>query len=105
VGCSDLARIEAEIHCRDGASKWVWLNMRAARDESGNAVHFEGTVEDITDRREATEHLRFLAYYDPLTGCPTPPFFRLNSPTPLKRRVQPTKPFLCLSSSLPDSKS
>jgi diguanylate cyclase (GGDEF)-like protein/PAS domain S-box-containing protein len=75
-GVSDLARIEAEIHCRDGASKWVWLNMRAARDESGNAVHIEGTVEDITDRREATEHLRFLAYYDPLTGLPNPTLFQ-----------------------------
>ena len=72
----DVARIEAEIHCRDGSSKWVWLNMRAARDESGDAAHFEGTVEDITDRREATEHLRFLAYYDPLTGLPNPTLFQ-----------------------------
>jgi len=76
VEMSDLARVEAEIHCRDGASKWVWLNMRAARDKSGNAVHIEGTVEDITDRREATEHLRFLAYYDPLTGLPNPTLFQ-----------------------------
>jgi diguanylate cyclase (GGDEF)-like protein/PAS domain S-box-containing protein len=76
VEMSDLARVEAEIHCRDGASKWVWLNMRAARDKNGNAVHIEGTVEDITDRREATEHLRFLAYYDPLTGLPNPTLFQ-----------------------------
>jgi diguanylate cyclase (GGDEF)-like protein/PAS domain S-box-containing protein len=76
LGMSDLARIEAEIQSRDGAKKWVWLNMRAARDESGIAVHIEGTVEDITDRREATEHLRFLAYYDPLTGLPNPTLFQ-----------------------------
>jgi len=76
VEMRDVARIEAEIHRRDGTSKWVWLNMRAARDENGDAVHFEGTVEDITDRREATEHLRFLAYYDPLTGLPNPTLFQ-----------------------------
>ncbi|MGD0734528.1 MAG: EAL domain-containing protein [Terracidiphilus sp.] len=76
VEISDVSRIEAEIQCRDGANKWVWLNMRAARDENGIAVHLEGTVEDITDRREATEHLRFLAYYDPLTGLPNPTLFQ-----------------------------
>lgn len=76
VDVSNLARVEAEIHCRDGAKKWVWLNMCAARDENGNAVHIQGTVEDITERREATEHLRFLAYYDPLTGLPNPTLFQ-----------------------------
>jgi diguanylate cyclase (GGDEF)-like protein/PAS domain S-box-containing protein len=68
--------IEVEISCRNGAKKWVWMNLRAVRDEEGNVAHFEGTVEDTTDRREATEHLRFLAYYDALTGLPNPTLFR-----------------------------
>jgi diguanylate cyclase (GGDEF)-like protein/PAS domain S-box-containing protein len=73
----DIAEgVEAEIRCRDGARKWVWLNMRAVRDARGTVTHLEGTVEDVTERRHATEHLRFLAYYDTLTGLPNPTLFQ-----------------------------
>jgi diguanylate cyclase (GGDEF)-like protein len=44
--------------------------MRAARDPSGKIVFYEGTIEDITDRKIAEERVQFLAYYDALTGLP-----------------------------------
>jgi diguanylate cyclase (GGDEF)-like protein len=61
---------EVEIYCRDRAKKWVMANMRAVRDTDGKIVLLEGTVEDITDRKVAEERVRFLAYYDALTGLP-----------------------------------
>ncbi len=68
--------IEAEIRCRNGADKWVSLNLRAVRDECGQVTSYEGTAEDITNRRSASERLRFLAHFDALTGLPNPTFFQ-----------------------------
>jgi diguanylate cyclase (GGDEF)-like protein/PAS domain S-box-containing protein len=61
---------EVEIYRRDRTKKWVLANMRAVRDAGGNILFYEGTVEDITDRKVAEERVQFLAYYDALTGLP-----------------------------------
>jgi diguanylate cyclase (GGDEF)-like protein/PAS domain S-box-containing protein len=61
---------EVEVRRRDGTRRFVRANVRAVRDEAGNLVLREGTVEDITDRKVAEERVQFLAYYDALTGLP-----------------------------------
>src|ERR1700722_12812863 len=61
---------EPEVQRRDGTRRFVRSNVRAVRDEGGNLVLREGTVEDITDRKVAEERVQFLAYYDALTGLP-----------------------------------
>jgi diguanylate cyclase (GGDEF)-like protein/PAS domain S-box-containing protein len=66
--------IEAETNVRNGARKWVQLNVRAIR-EDGRIAHYEGTAEDITDRKKAQERIRHLAYYDLVTGLPNRPLF------------------------------
>ncbi len=66
--------IEAETNVRDGARKWVQLNVRVVRE--GNRIsHYEGTAEDITDRKKSEERIRNLAYYDLVTGLPNRPLF------------------------------
>jgi diguanylate cyclase (GGDEF)-like protein/PAS domain S-box-containing protein len=50
----------------DGSLVWVRNSLSAARGEDG---HFMGTVvEDITERKDAEDRLRHMAYHDPLTG-------------------------------------
>ena len=66
--------LEAETNVRDGARKWVQLNVRAVR-EHGRIVCYEGTAEDITDRKKAEERIRQLAYFDLVTGLPNRPLF------------------------------
>ena len=66
--------VEAEINARDGARKWIEFTMRAVRD-SGPSVHYEGTAQDISDRKMAEDRLRLLAYYDRVTGLPNRPLF------------------------------
>ncbi len=61
---------EMEVHCRDRSKKWVLANVRAVRDRDGKFVLHEGTLEDITDRKVAEDRVKFLAYYDVLTGLP-----------------------------------
>ena len=62
--------VEIEIYCRDRTKKWVVANMRAGRGSNGAIVLLEGTIEDITDRKNAEQRVQFLAYYDALTGLP-----------------------------------
>jgi diguanylate cyclase (GGDEF)-like protein/PAS domain S-box-containing protein len=70
--------IQAQARCRDGAKKWMSLNVRAVRGVDGKVVHFEGTAEDVTDRKVAEERIQFLAYYDSLTGLPNRTLFELQ---------------------------
>lgn len=51
---------EARNHKQDGSIIWVSSNARTVRDARGDILYYEGTVEDITDRKEAEaerEHL------------------------------------------------
>ena len=43
---------------RDGTSLFIRESSRAVRDESGNVLYYEGTVEDITERKRAEDALR-----------------------------------------------
>jgi diguanylate cyclase (GGDEF)-like protein/PAS domain S-box-containing protein len=62
--------VEVEVHCRDRTRKWVLVNVRAVGDCDGKIILYEGTLEDITDRKVAETRAQFLAYYDALTGLP-----------------------------------
>ena len=61
---------ELEVHCRDRTRKWVLVNVRAVRDCDGKIILYEGTLEDITERKVAETRAQFLAYYDALTALP-----------------------------------
>jgi len=49
--------IEARIARADGAVRWVHIRMRDMRDDAGVIIGHVGTVDDITDRREARARL------------------------------------------------
>ncbi len=66
---------EVELYRRDRSRIWVLVNLRAVHDASGAVVRFEGTAEDITDRKAAEAQVTFLAYHDALTGLPNRTLF------------------------------
>ena len=43
---------------RDGTTLFVCESARAIRDEAGNTLYYEGTAEDITERKQAEGELR-----------------------------------------------
>ena len=49
---------EFECYRKDGTKIWMSDNVRAVRDASGKLLYYEGTVEDITERKLAEEALR-----------------------------------------------
>ena len=43
---------------RDGTTMFVRESARSIRDTQGNSIYFEGTIEDVTERKQAEESLR-----------------------------------------------
>jgi PAS domain S-box-containing protein len=44
---------EYEAYKKDGSKLWITTNVRAVRDEAGTLLYYEGTAQDITDRKDA----------------------------------------------------
>jgi sigma-B regulation protein RsbU (phosphoserine phosphatase) len=53
-----ITDFESQIYRKDGSVIWISENCRAIRDKNGELLYYEGTVEDITQRREAEVKLR-----------------------------------------------
>jgi PAS domain S-box-containing protein/putative nucleotidyltransferase with HDIG domain len=49
---------EVQLYKRDGSKFWISQNVHAVRDPNGALIYYEGTVIDITARREAEETIR-----------------------------------------------
>jgi len=48
-----ITKFESEIYKRDRSIIWISENVRVLRDNNGDIIHYEGTVEDITQRKLA----------------------------------------------------
>jgi two-component system, NarL family, sensor histidine kinase UhpB len=49
---------EAQAYRKDGSVMWTSISARSIRDAEGELVGYEGTVEDITERKQAEQALR-----------------------------------------------
>ncbi len=59
---------ESQVFRRDSSVIWISENARAVNDTAGNLLYYEGTVEDITERKLYEARLERQANYDALTG-------------------------------------
>jgi PAS domain S-box-containing protein len=50
---NEIIRFETRNRRKDGSIIWISSNAHAVKDDSGKTLYYEGTVEDITDRKEA----------------------------------------------------
>ncbi len=57
-GGADSAVYEMRDRCHDGSIIWVRDTATAVRDDDGNLLYYQGTLEDVTERKEAEEALR-----------------------------------------------
>ncbi len=53
-----VSAFESQVYRRDGSAIWIRENARAVQDDSGTLLYYEGTVEDITEKKQAEEALR-----------------------------------------------
>jgi sigma-B regulation protein RsbU (phosphoserine phosphatase) len=53
-----VSGFESRVCQKDGSVIWISENVRAVRNRDGRLLFYEGTVEDITERRRHEEELR-----------------------------------------------
>ncbi|MEJ3744060.1 EAL domain-containing protein [Actinomycetes bacterium KLBMP 9797] len=75
AGKRDSARLEKRYYRKDRTVVWTDLAVSLIRDENDQPQYTVAMVEDITDRFELQERLRFQALHDPLTGLPNRTLF------------------------------
>ncbi|WP_319424416.1 bifunctional diguanylate cyclase/phosphodiesterase [Pulveribacter suum] len=63
-------RIEKRYRRKDGSFVWVDVTASAMHNGGGSVRHHIVVVQDITQRRQTEQELRYLAYNDLLTGLP-----------------------------------
>jgi len=65
-------RWEGEIWNRrkNGEAYLEWLSIGMVAGDDGQPLRYVGVFNDITELRKKDEHIRHLAFHDPLTGLP-----------------------------------
>jgi len=66
----EIQNFEVRLRRRDGTPVWVLLNESICFDEDFGEEVLEGTIVDITARKEAEERIEYQAYHDALTDLP-----------------------------------
>ena len=65
-----VQNFESQVYRKDGEVIWISENARTVTNDAGEILYYEGTVEDITERRTHEERIQHQATHDSLTGLP-----------------------------------
>lgn len=65
-----VLNFESEVYRRDGTRIWISENAHVVLGPKGEFICYEGTVQDISERRHYQEQLERQANHDLLTGLP-----------------------------------
>jgi PAS domain S-box-containing protein len=53
-----VSNFESQMYCKDGTMIWVCEDIRAVKDAQGNLLLYEGTLKDVSDRKQAEDTAR-----------------------------------------------
>ncbi len=53
-----VERFETQIYTKSRDKVWISMNARAVKDEEGNTLYYEGTTENVTERKNLEAQLR-----------------------------------------------
>ncbi|HEX8236000.1 MAG TPA: EAL domain-containing protein [Abditibacteriaceae bacterium] len=70
-----VREVEAQVFRKDGTVIWISINARTIRDNAGQPLFYESSVEDISQRKESEYRLYLEAFYDRLTRLPNRALF------------------------------
>lgn len=84
----DYFQVEGKLTHKHGRAVWTLINASLNRNLDGGPLYVIGQIQDITSRKEAEQHLHYLATHDTLTDLPNRAHFsdRLNHAITIARR-------------------
>jgi len=97
--------IEYKLILANGTTRIVTEQAEVKFDKQGQPEYAEGTVQDFTERRQAEARVRYLAYYDGLTGLPNRQMFSEQVPRALRHARRTQEPVALLFLDLDNFKS
>ncbi|WP_041420917.1 putative bifunctional diguanylate cyclase/phosphodiesterase [Sideroxydans lithotrophicus] len=65
-----VSNFEAQVYRKGGEIIWISENAHEVKDRDGKLLFYEGTVEDITERKNYEQQIEYQATHDALTGLP-----------------------------------
>ena len=104
VGKKEVRCFDLQIRSAEGQDRWVRCHVREVSDHSSGA-RYEGTAEDVTERKLVEIQTERLAYYDTLTGLPNRTLFRVRLQSAIQGALSRKSRFACFFSRSTDSKS
>jgi PAS domain S-box-containing protein len=66
----EVVNFESEVYRKDGQRIWISENAHVVSSEQGRFLYYEGTVQDISERKHYQQQLEMQANFDALTGLP-----------------------------------
>lgn len=48
---------EVQMYRKDGGAAWLSINARVVRDDAGNTMYYEGTIEDVSERKRSESEI------------------------------------------------
>lgn len=55
----EVSEFESQIYCKDRSKIWISETVRAVKAADGSLLYYEGTVQNITERKQAEAELRY----------------------------------------------
>lgn len=71
----EVTNFESKVRRRSGRIIWISENARVVKDAGGEQLYIEGSVEDVTLRKQAEDQLMHQAFHDELTLLPNRSLF------------------------------
>ncbi|WP_443659955.1 sensor domain-containing protein [Clostridium algidicarnis] len=97
LGKKDTYEGEFRIKTGDGSYKWVNNRGKVLKDSLGVPLKVAGSITDIDERKRYQEKIKYLAYYDTLTGLPNRTLIKEKLDKIIKESNEEKKKFALVS--------
>ncbi len=89
---ASFSDVQCPIGITKSETKWLGVSGQPRFSDDGNFVGYRGIASDITEKKAADDHIRFLATHDSLTGLPN----RISYADKLRPWTKTRRPFASL---------
>lgn len=77
TACEEKAGFSVEFRIHESSARYAFVQMEAEYDVViGGQDRLAGTLQDVTERKTVEDRIRYLAYFDNVTGLPNRTFFK-----------------------------